>query len=257
MAGITFRLWGAVRTGLIVIWTIFWISAALVVALLTLDRRKPLSMARRFWAPGVLWLGGVGVDLCPMPALDWSRPHVFVMNHQSMLDIPIAFAKLPVDLRFIAKHSLARVPFLGWYMTLTGMIFVNRSKPSLAYESLARAAKRIHDGVSVLIYPEGTRPSDGQLLPFKRGGFGLAIDAGVPIVPIAVDPSWKRLPSGATVIRPGRVRLKIGEPIPTEHRKPAERDALALEVHRTVETMLRELRFAEGDPSSSSRDLRN
>ncbi len=246
MAGITFRLFGLLRSGLIVFWTVFGISSSLLAALVMLDRRLPLRIGRRIWAPGVLWIAGVKVDLAPLPPADWSRPHVFVMNHQSMLDIPIAFAVLPVELRFIAKHSLAWVPFLGWYMSLTGMIFVNRSKPSLAYESLARAAKRIHDGVSVLIYPEGTRPTDGRLLPFKRGAFGLAIDAGVPIVPVAVNPSWKLLPSGQTIIRPGTVQVRVGSLISTQGKVPGDRDAFAVEVHDTISAMLHEM----GSPSA-------
>ena len=241
MAGITFRLFGALRSVAIVFWTVFWISASLVVALVTFNRRMPLKMGRRIWAPGVLALAGMKLKVGLLPAVDWARPHIFAMNHQSMLDIPVAFAVLPVDLRFIAKHSLARVPFLGWYMTLTGMVFVNRSRPTIAYESLARAARRIRDGVNILVYPEGTRPTDGRLLPFKRGAFGLAIDAGVPVVPVAVNPSWRCLPSGHFVVSPGEVQVRVGEPISTSDRTPADRDTLTAEVHDAVASLLEQM----------------
>src|SRR4051812_21739291 len=109
-------------------WSALWISLALVVAVVTWNRDLPLVMARRIWARPLIRAAGARFAIDPLPALDFSRPHIYVMNHQSMLDVACAFAALPVNLRFVAKDVLKFVPFLGWYMWATRMIFVDRSK---------------------------------------------------------------------------------------------------------------------------------
>ncbi len=222
-------------------WSAFWISAALVVMALSLNPAVPLAMARRFWAPGLLTFGFTKLQLAALPDVDWGKPHVFVMNHQSMLDIPCAFAAIPANLRFVAKHSLKFVPFLGWYMWATGMIFVNRSDRSKAIRSIGDAAARIRGGVNILAFPEGTRSDNGDVLPFKHGIFVLALEAGVPVVPVAIENSGRLLPSGTFSLRPGVVRMKIGTPIPTAGRRVEDRDALAREVRSAVMQLKRDL----------------
>lgn len=194
-------------------WSMFWISAALVVSIVSRD--LPLVMARRCWSPGLLFAAGTRIDLAPAAKLDPHGPYVFAMNHQSMIDIPIAFANIPVNLRFVAKRILAFIPFLGWYMWRTGMIFVDRGNREQALRSLQQAGLKVRAGASILAYPEGTRSKDGSVLPFKKGPFVVAIEAGVPIVPVAVDGSHRALPKDGFRVRPTTVRLAIGEPIPT------------------------------------------
>ncbi|HEY0708309.1 MAG TPA: lysophospholipid acyltransferase family protein [Polyangia bacterium] len=222
-------------------WSAGWISLALLVAAVTWSRELPLAMARKIWAPPLIRLTGARYQVDPLPALDFSRPHIFVMNHQSMLDIACAFAALPVNLRFVAKNVLKFVPFLGWYMWATGMIFVDRTKGVRALRSLAQAAARVRDGASILAFPEGTRSKTGEVLPFKRGLFALAMEAGVPIVPVAIEGSGKVLSSGRFHCVPGDVRLRVGAPIATAGRPRNGRDALMnevrdalLELHRQI-----------------------
>ena len=196
-------------------WSVLWISLAMLVAVLTRKQELALAMARRIWAPPLRWSGQARVDLEPMPDLDWSQPHVFVMNHESMLDIVIAFIVLPVNLRFVAKHILKYVPFLGWYMWSTGMIFVHRGKNGVSMGSLQEAGARVRAGANVLVFPEGTRARGEGFLPFKKGAFVLATAAQIPIVPVAIAGSGRCLPSGGFRARPGTVRVKVGAPIPT------------------------------------------
>ncbi len=151
----------------------------------------------------MLWFSGAELRVTGLPETGWDRPAIYVMNHQSSLDIPAAFAVLPVDLRFIAKHTLRKVPFLGWYMSWTGMVFVDRSNSTQAVGSLNAAAERVRGGISLLAYPEGTRSRDGRILPFKKGPFVLALQAGVPIVPFAIQGSLRVMPSGLKPLRPG------------------------------------------------------
>lgn len=225
----------------LVLWSVLWISLALVATALTFNREIPLAMARRFWAPALIKATGARLKVTALPPVDWSKPHIFVMNHQSMLDIPCAFAVLPANLRFVAKNVLKYVPFLGWYMWLTGMVFVDRSNRKQALRSLGAAGNQIRSGATVLAYPEGTRSTDGRILPFKKGPFVLALEAGVPIVPVSIEGSGRVLPSGGFRIRSGEVRMKVGIPIPTAGRKAEERELLLREVRDAIVALNLEL----------------
>jgi len=217
------------------LWSIFWIPAALVLGTLRRDPSLPLRFARRYWAPGMLRLAGAELRVDGDPAAVSDRPAIYVMNHQSSLDIPAAFAVLPVDLRFIAKHTLRKVPFLGWYMSWTGMVFVDRTNSTQAVGTLNAAAERVRAGVSLLAYPEGTRSRDGRVLPFKKGPFVLALQAGVPVVPIAIEGSMRVMPAHLRPFRPGPVRMAIGAPIHTAEMRLEQREEL---VQRTRDALL-------------------
>ena len=220
------RLTSPLRYAGMAFWSIFWIPAALILGTLRRDPSLPLRFARQYWAPGMLWLAGADLRVQGSPAAVADRPAIYVMNHQSSLDIPAAFAVLPVDLRFIAKHTLRKVPFLGWYMSWTGMVFVDRRNSTQAVNSLTAAADRLRNGVSLLAYPEGTRSREGRILPFKKGPFVLALQAGVPIVPIAIEGSMRCMPANLRPFRPGIVRMAIGAPIETAGMPMDRRDEL-------------------------------
>ncbi|EAU69515.1 acyltransferase [Stigmatella aurantiaca DW4/3-1] len=208
---------------------------------LTLNGNLPLVMARRIWAPMHWRIAGAHLHVDPLPDIDWSRPHIFLMNHQSAMDIPCAFAALPVNIRFIAKHVLQYVPFLGWYMTMTGMIFVNRTHRRKAVQSLKQAGERIRAGKSILAFPEGTRSLDGLILPFKKGPFVLAIEAQVPIVPVAIEGSGRALPTGGIRLRRHDIRVKVGMPIETQGLTGADREALLRRTRDAIIQLHREL----------------
>jgi 1-acyl-sn-glycerol-3-phosphate acyltransferase len=222
-------------------WGAFWITLAGLLMVLTLNGNVPLMMARRFWAPMHWRIAGSRMIVEPLPDIDWNRPYIFLMNHQSALDIPCAFAALPVNIRFIAKHVLKYVPFLGWYMAMTGMIFINRSNHREAVKSLERAGERIRSGKSVLAFPEGTRSRDGLILPFKKGPFVLAIEAQVPIVPVAIDGSFQSMPRGWIWLRRHDIRVKVGQPIETKGLKNEDRDALLRQVRGAIIQLHREI----------------
>jgi 1-acyl-sn-glycerol-3-phosphate acyltransferase len=159
-------------------------------------------------------------------------------NHASMIDIWAGFVGVPVSFRFIAKKQLSRIPLFGWAMWAGRFIFIDRQNALAARRSIEEAARRIKSGQSVLIYPEGTRTRDGRLMPFKKGGFHLAIDSGTAIVPMAIEGTRALMPRGAMLIRAGEVRLQIGEPIPTAGLGPGDRDRLVKQVHDRIAEML-------------------
>jgi 1-acyl-sn-glycerol-3-phosphate acyltransferase len=213
--GAVYPILNVVQWAFLAFWSVLWISLALLVAVLTRRQELALAMARRIWAPPLRWIAQARIEAEPMPDLDWGQPHVFVMNHESMLDIVVAFIVLPVNLRFVAKHVLRYVPFLGWYMWATGMLFVHRGKGGASMGSLQEAGARVRRGANVLVFPEGTRARGTGFLPFKKGAFVLATAAEVPIVPVAIAGSRRCLPADGFRTRPGTVRVKVGAPIPT------------------------------------------
>jgi 1-acyl-sn-glycerol-3-phosphate acyltransferase len=150
------------------------------------------------------------------------RPVIFIANHASHFDPPLLISTLPSHPVFIAKRELKRVPFLGWVIWLAGFIFIDRGNRLQAQASLEAAAKRIHDGQSVVMFPEGTRSPDGSLLPFKVGSFKLAVEAGVPLVPVAIQGGRDILPKGDWRVQGGPYRMVLGPPLPSAGREPGE-----------------------------------
>ncbi len=189
----------------------------------------------RWWSTLICGLTGVRVAVESRTALDASRPCVYMANHLSTIDIWALFMVLP-PFRFIAKKQLAAIPLFGWAMWAGRFIFIDRHNPAAARRSIEDARERIRGGCSVLLFPEGTRTRDGKLQAFKKGGFHLAMDAGVPIVPVAIRGTYELMPRKSLVVRPGRVRVIIGEPIPTVG--VTDRAALVDQVRGAIERML-------------------
>ncbi len=189
------------------------ISSSMVVLLVTFNRRLPVVMARTMFAPGILWFCGIKLRVEGADKLAPQQPYVFASNHLSYLDIPVLFAAIPHNLHFIAKESIKYVPFIGWYMMATGMIFVDRSNRMKAKESMNRAAKLVSKGKNILIFPEGARSRDGAMLPFKKGGFVLSQNAKVPVVPVAISGTEEVLKPDQWTIVPGKVSVRIGTPL--------------------------------------------
>jgi 1-acyl-sn-glycerol-3-phosphate acyltransferase len=167
----------------------------------------------RLWSRSMLWAVGARVTYVGLERASERRPCIFISNHQSNVDIWALIAVLPLETRFVAKQSLFRVPALGWAMAASGFIPIDRTNRSRAIRSLRAAAARIRDGRPVVLFPEGTRSTDGRLQQFKKGPFHLAVQAAVPIVPIAISGSGKVLPPRTIRCRPGPVTVRFLEPI--------------------------------------------
>jgi 1-acyl-sn-glycerol-3-phosphate acyltransferase len=216
------------------------------LALGMVDRSGDLVLwLARLWSRVILAVPGVRLEIKMHGNLDPRRPYVFMPNHASMIDIWAVFVAIPASFRFIAKKQLSRIPLFGWAMSAGRFIFIDRQNGLAARRSMDEAARRIRAGQSVVIFPEGTRTRDGRLLPFKKGGFHLAIDSGAAIVPVAIRGSREVMPRGAALIRAGAVTVEVGEPIPTEGLATADREALIAKVRGRVAAMLGE----SGDPA--------
>jgi 1-acyl-sn-glycerol-3-phosphate acyltransferase len=146
---------------------------------------------------------------------DARRPYVAVCNHESMADI-FLLSHLPWEMKWLAKESLFRIPVMGWMMRLAGDIPVRRSTRASRVEALEQCRDRLSKRVSVMIFPEGTRSPTGQLLPFHDGAFRLAIEAGLPILPLAVVGTRDAMPKGSIEFGRARAEVRALEPISTE-----------------------------------------
>ncbi|PKN48414.1 MAG: hypothetical protein CVU58_06020, partial [Deltaproteobacteria bacterium HGW-Deltaproteobacteria-16] len=151
-------------------------------------------------------LSGVSVSMTGGALLEQGRPYIFAANHQSQFDIFALQGYLGCDFRWLAKLELFKIPVFGKAMQMAGYIPVDRAHGRKALKSLDEAARRIADGTSVIIFPEGTRSPDGRLGQFK---------AGVPVVPVAIVGTHQVLPKGKLLVRPGRVEIRVGAPIAT------------------------------------------
>ena len=205
-------------------------------------------MARRIWAPGLIWCAGAKLDIRGLENVDFSRPHVFVANHVSTIDIPVVFAAIPVNLRFIIKKELTVAPFVGLFAWATGMVFVDRKESKGALAVVKRVGSLSAAGQSVIAFPEGTRNRSNTLLPFKKGAFRLALAAQVPIVPFVAEPMLNFLDARRWMIRPGRIRVRFLPPVPTAGRAPKEVEALLKEVQSLMQSALDDLRATGRGP---------
>jgi len=167
----------------------------------------------RAWAWLVLRTTGVRVSVRGVEGLDPRRSYVFASNHQSIYDIPIVFTSIPLQLRIVAKASLGSFPFLGWHLRRTGHLLVDRKNPGAGI--VKKMARLVSGARSLIVFPEGTRSADGAVARFKGGMFLVAIEAGLPVVPVSIAGSRHVMLKGRLMTCPGRVTITIHEPIPT------------------------------------------
>lgn len=198
---------------------------------------------RSFWTFGPLWsrmlFGFLGMshellgweDL-PPEIRDGRQPVIFMANHESLLDPPMLIGTLPTPAVYLSKREILWMVPVGWAAMMAGTILVDRSNRERAFASLKAAAAQIRGGKSVVIFPEGTRTRTGDMLPFKRGGFALALDAGTPIVPLGIGGAFRMLPPGSRLMRCGHYVVAVGEPV--DPAGFATKDGLMFEVRARV-----------------------
>ena len=208
-----------------VLLTFVFASAAIVAALFSKTGNAPHIVGRQ-WARLILTISGIDVDVKGTSYIDNSGSSIVMVNHQSNFDIPVLLAYLPMQFRWLAKAELFRIPVFGQAMRGCGYISIDRSDRESAFKSLAEAAATIKSGTSVLVFPEGTRSLDGKIKPFKKGPFVLAVDAGVPILPVIINGTWSIMPKNRLTIKPRQVTLDILPPFETLGFDRATKDQL-------------------------------
>jgi 1-acyl-sn-glycerol-3-phosphate acyltransferase len=222
---------GYVALPLLAALTVLFGLPAIAFGLLGAPRRaRQITTA---WARSLLRVMNIRVVIEGAPHLP-SGAAVYAANHGSVLDIPVLFGHLPVDFRIVHKRSLYLVPVVNLYLYAAGHIAIDRKNAFRARKSLARAAERIRGGMSVMVFPEGTRSAHGEVAAFKKGSFLMAVRAGAPVVPLSLAGVKAVMPAGLRGMRGGTVHLIIHPPLATTGRAPGEAGALAEEVRRIV-----------------------
>ncbi len=212
-------------------WTLIASFLALIVSLFGQDRTHSFVC---FWGQSCLFLAGLKVQIRGRENIPYDCPAIYVSNHQSNFDIPIIYAGLPIQFRWMAKQELFRVPIFGLAMKRCGIIPIDRSNRRKTMHSIISAAQRIKKGASVVIFPEGTRTPDGQLQKFKKGALLIAAKAQVPVVPIAIHGSYHVQSKDRWKINGGSLTLEFLPPIPTDGLKSSDIDALTNKVHDQI-----------------------
>jgi 1-acyl-sn-glycerol-3-phosphate acyltransferase len=209
------------------------------IALFETSGRKQIVVARA-WARCLLRVSGVKVKVEGLEKIAPDGSYVFVSNHLSYMDTPVVLANIP-EFRFLAKSGLFKIPLLGTHLTTAGHIPVPRGDARAAVKTMTSAAQIIRErGISVLIFPEGGRSQTGELASFQEGAAYIAIRAGVPLVPIALQGTREVLPFGSGQVRSGSVRMRIGDPIPTDQLQLRDRGRITAEVRERIAGMLDE-----------------
>ena len=242
----------AVRSG--VVWAMVLVLTVLfgvpaIFAALVPPRGDWFLRFARGWARSVLAVAGISVRALHREKAERGKSVVVIANHESFCDILVLLATLPMQVRFLAKRSVFRLPILGWSIAAAGFVPVDRGDRSRGAATVEAALRRLEGGRSVVIFPEETRTRDGELLPFKRGAAHLALKSGLPLLPIGIAGTFRILPRGTWEIRPGPVLVSVGNPIDVAGRTLRDRDAVTEEVRDAIATLRTEARDALMDES--------
>lgn len=218
---------------LVIVVTVIMGTASVIASLFDRTGRASHGVARA-WARLLMLGSGIHASVEGLENIQPGGSYVFVSNHLSYIDTPLAVGLIPVQFRFLAKKSLWKVPFIGSHLNRAGHIPVPREDPRASLRTMAEAARIIRErGVSVLVFPEGGRsPADMQ--PFKEGAAYIAIKAGVPAVPIAIIGTREVLPMDSLVVRSGAVKLRIGRPVTTQGLSLHDRGTLTAQLREEI-----------------------
>jgi len=205
-----------------VMWLALWAILATIVLFIPITLAATFSSTGNFafnlsklWAWTLLIATRVRTRIVGKEKIKKGQTYIIISNHQSQFDILALVTRLGIQFRWIIKKELLKIPLFGYALLASRNIFIDRSNTKESIESINRGMKRLPKGTSIMVFAEGTRSPDGKIHPFKKGGFVLAIDYGLPILPITINGSRKVLPKGSVVFTPGEIEVIVGDPIDT------------------------------------------
>jgi 1-acyl-sn-glycerol-3-phosphate acyltransferase len=205
------------------------------------DGRTQHSIAR-FWSWLILATCASPVEVVGLDKLDLSRAYVYAANHISAMDIPVLYAYLPIQFRIVAVIDIFRRPVVGWHLRRSGQIPIDMSTPRATFKSLHNGIEDLKQGLSVVIFPEGSRSCDGDIKPFFNGAFYMATKAQVDVVPVTIAGTYEMLPMNTFHIKPQRLKLFVGEPISTQGMTTHDLEKLAEATKAVIETTYKQNR---------------
>lgn len=206
-----------------VMWLALWAILATIVLFIPITLAATFSSTgnlafnlSKLWAWALLIATRVRTRIVGKEKIKKGQTYIIISNHQSQFDILALVTRLGIQFRWIIKKELLKIPLFGYALLASRNIFIDRSNTKESIESINRGMKRLPKGTSIMVFAEGTRSPDGKIHPFKKGGFVLAIDYGLPILPITINGSRKVLPKGSVVFTPGEIEVIVGDPIDTK-----------------------------------------
>lgn len=232
------RYLGFAWLGLMAVLSTLVAAPAQILAHRRAPTARTFSRWSRRWGRWILQPGGVRIEVEDHARLDPGKPCIFVANHQSALDILVLAAAVPYPFGFVAKAELEKTPILGAAIRHSACVFVDKRDPRTAVKSIQEAGERIRGGNSVFIFAEGERSYSGGLLPFQRGAFFLAVEAGVPLVPVSLLGAYRLLDERRFLFRPGTVRVVLHPPISMHGLTRRDLPEVTARVHEALATSL-------------------
>ncbi len=229
---------------IVVLATCFYVFFGILVILLFND-----STANRttgvWWARTLSFFTPMTVTVLGRENIHSNQSYIIVANHQSNYDILLLYGWLGIDIKWVIKKELRKVPVFGLAAEMGGNIIIDRSDPARAYESLKRAKEKVVDGTSIVILPEGTRSQSGEVHPFKKGAFLTAMDLGLPVLPITIDDTRKILRPGTLNLFPGRAKMLIHKPVESRNYSSEKLEEFIRDVEDIVRSGMAVLRQEE------------
>lgn len=211
----------------IVFWATVFLSILFLFPIIFIVRsqKKAVNEIEKQWGRLLLFVSGVHLEIKGLENIHPHQSYIIMANHQSYHDI-FLLSTLPVLIHWMAKKELFKIPFFGWMLRWIGAIDIDRENRTKTYLSLKKAVEKIRQGATVLIFPEGTRSPTGELLPFKKGGFSLAILSGSPILPVTIEGTHRIMAKGSFLVFPGLAKALIHPPLETKSLTLKDRDWL-------------------------------
>jgi 1-acyl-sn-glycerol-3-phosphate acyltransferase len=193
----------------------------------------------KFWSRLNIFLSGTRLTIKGKEKINTNLAHIVMSNHQSLFDVWALIGMIPLQIRWIVKAEIRKIPIFGYTLERMGHIYVDRKNRTSAYISLETAAGKIKNGTSVIIFPEGTRSKDGRLLKFRMGGIIMALKSGVPILPVTVNGSRFVLPKNTLALMPGKIEIVVGDVIDSsiydENNKYELMEKIRLAIHENLD----------------------
>ncbi len=234
---------GVIRTG----WILLWAMLATLVLFIPMTLSAVLSRTgnlafsiSKIWAHVMIRASCVRASIRNREKIARGQSYIIISNHQSHYDILALVTTLGIQFRWVIKRELLKIPLFGYALYAARNIFIDRSDPKKAMDSIRNGLDRLPPGAGVMFFAEGTRSPDGSIREFKKGGFVMAMERGLPLLPVAVKGSRKILPKGALTVSPGLIEVVVGDPIPSAGYSPEQLDALIQKTREAVIEILQD-----------------
>ncbi len=223
-------------------WLYTMIISALFILVMTLRLRRAGEFVVQLWSRVFLWVPPVSYTVKGTENVTPGTQYFFLANHLSNFDIPLLFRAIPTPIRYLAKKELYKIPVFAQALKVAGIVKIDRGAGATSYAAINEGVARAKaNGYSLIVFPEGTRSRDGELHPFKKGAFRMAISTGLPVVPVTVNGTWEVWPPGSKLFYRGHADVVIHEPIETSHLTVKEIDALRTQVYDVISEQFHEL----------------